>query len=61
VVEVDLGRKRIALTMKLDAKVAPKGADNGFKPAARGERMRPAAAQGGSAMAEAFAKFRSGR
>ena len=61
VVEVDLARKRIALTMKLDAKPAPKAADAGFKPAARGERMRPAAPQAGSAMAEAFAKLRSGR
>jgi len=67
VVEVDLARKRIALTMKLDARPAPKGerADNGFKPAARGERPpagpRPSPTQGGSAMAEAFAKLRSGR
>ena len=67
VVEVDLARKRIALTMKLDAKPVPKGerADNGFRPAARGERApagpRPSAAQGGSAMADAFAKLRSGR
>jgi protein Tex len=61
VVEVDLARKRIALTMKLDAKPAPKAADSSFKPAARGERVRPAASQTGSAMAEAFAKLRSGR
>jgi len=62
VLEVDLARKRIALTMKLDAKPAPKAADNGFRPAARGERMaRSPAPQGGSAMAEAFAKLRSGR
>jgi uncharacterized protein len=61
VVEVDLARKRIALTMKLDAKPAPKAADSTFKPAARGERVRPAAPQPGSAMAEAFAKLRSGR
>jgi len=61
VVEVDLARKRIALTMKLDTKPAPKGMDNGFRPAARGERARAAAPQGGSAMAEAFAKLRSGR
>jgi protein Tex len=61
VVEVDLARKRIALTMKLDAKPAPKAADSSFKPAARGERVRPAASQPGSAMAEAFAKLRSGR
>jgi protein Tex len=61
VVEVDLARKRIALTMKLDAKPAPKAADSSFKPAARGERVRPAASQTGSAMAEVFAKLRSGR
>jgi uncharacterized protein len=61
VVEVDLARKRIALTMKLDAKPVPKAADSGFRPAARGERVRPAATQAGSAMAEAFAKLRSGR
>jgi uncharacterized protein len=62
VVEVDLARKRIALTMKLDAKPAPKTADAGFKPAARGERVsRTPAPQGASAMAEAFAKLRSGR
>ncbi|HMO45921.1 MAG TPA: Tex family protein [Rubrivivax sp.] len=64
VLEVDLARKRIALTMKLDAKPAPKSADQGFKPAARGERMRgpaPRSGSTGSAMAEAFAKLRSGR
>ena len=62
VLEVDLARKRIALTMKLDAKPAPKAADNGFRPAARGERSaRAPAPQSGSAMAEAFAKLRSGR
>jgi uncharacterized protein len=61
VVEVDLARKRIALTMKLDTKPAPKGMDNGFRPATRGERTRATAPQGGSAMAEAFAKLRSGR
>jgi uncharacterized protein len=61
VLEVDLARKRIALTMKLDAKPVPEVADAGFKPAARGERVRPAASHAGSAMAEAFAKLRSGR
>ncbi|MGL6110527.1 MAG: Tex family protein [Rubrivivax sp.] len=66
VVEVDLVRKRIALTMKLDVKPAAKGerADNGFQPAAKGERSRAqpraAAAQGNSAMEAAFAKLRSG-
>ncbi|HEX7640276.1 MAG TPA: Tex family protein, partial [Burkholderiaceae bacterium] len=41
VLEVDLARQRIALTMKLDAQPAPKGArnaDNSFRPAARNER-----------------------
>ena len=65
VLEVDLARKRIALTMKLDAKLAPKGVDNGFKPAARGERAPRTGAMpsgsAGSAMAEAFAKLRAGR
>jgi uncharacterized protein len=67
VVEVDLARKRIALTMKLDAKPAPKTerAGTSFRPAARGERQQPqpraAAAQDASAMAAAFAKLRSGR
>jgi uncharacterized protein len=62
VLEVDLARKRIALTMKLDAKPAAAPAGPRFQPAGRGERVRPPAApQGGSAMAEAFAKLRSGR
>jgi len=62
VVEVDLARQRIALTMKLDAKPAPKAADSGFRPAARGERIvRAPAPPAGSAMAEAFAKLCSGR
>ena len=62
VVEVDLQRRRIALTMKLDGKPAPKAADSGFRPAARGERVaRSAAPQAGSAMADAFARLRSGR
>jgi uncharacterized protein len=61
VLEVDLARKRIALTMKLDAKPAPKAADNGFRPALRGERIRAPAPPAASAMTEAFAKLRSGR
>ena len=62
VLEVDLARKRIALTMKLDAKPAAAPSGTRFQPAARGERVRPSAApQGGAAMAEAFAKLRSGR
>src|SRR5205814_10263706 len=43
VLEVDLARKRISLTMKLDAQSAPraagKGADNSYRPASRGERF----------------------
>jgi protein Tex len=62
VLEVDMPRKRIALTMKLDA-AAPStrdgGGDNRFRPAARHEQPRarspePAAA---GAMAAAFAKL----
>jgi uncharacterized protein len=71
VLEVDLARKRIALTMKLDAATSPKGApksDNSFRPAARHERSggRPGGASPGhaqpagqSAMAAAFAKLQS--
>lgn len=73
VLEVDLARKRISLTMKLDApqqRGAGKGADNAFRPAARNER--PGArtdsrggAQGapaaGGAMAAAFAKLQTKR
>ena len=60
VLEVDLQRKRIALTMKLDAKPAPQN-DQRFRPAARNERPRgsPQQPQAASAMAEAFAKLRS--
>ncbi|MGE5453370.1 MAG: Tex family protein [Acidobacteriota bacterium] len=75
VVEVDLARQRISLTMKLDAATGPKGAgaarDNGFRPAARNERMTggggagrgaaPQPAQGQSAMAAAFAKLQTKR
>jgi protein Tex len=66
VLEVDMARKRISLTMKLDATVAPRGerGDNSFRPPARGERSggparAPAQAQpqGASAMAAAFAKL----
>jgi uncharacterized protein len=68
VLEVDLARKRISLTMKLDAKPVPKGeaAGNSFRPPARGERAaapgRAAApAPAGSAMAAAFAKLQAKR
>jgi uncharacterized protein len=62
VLEVDLARKRISLTMKLDAPVQPKGAartDNNFRAAGRGERpgAPQPAAQG--ALAAAFAKLKS--
>jgi protein Tex len=64
VLEVDLARKRIALTMKLDApEPAKDGArgDNRFRPAARGEKPRAAAAAGAGAMAAAFAKLQGRR
>jgi len=66
VLEVDLARKRISLTMKLDAPVAPRGAakaENGFRPAARQERGRAAepAAAGAGAMAAAFARLQGRR
>ena len=63
VLEVDLARKRISLTMKLDAKVVPQGerADNAFRPAARGQRpgggRRDEVAAAPSAMAAALAKL----
>ncbi|WP_119153518.1 Tex family protein [Caldimonas tepidiphila] len=70
VLEVDLARKRISLTMKLDAAPPAKGAggargDNSFRPAGRGERAQPAA-RGGQpapqgAMAAAFAKLQGGK
>jgi len=64
VLEVDLARKRVSLTMKLDAPVvAPRDrVENNYKPAGRGERPRaaePTAA--GSAMAAAFAKLQGKR
>ena len=71
VLEVDLARKRISLTMKLDAAVTPRGAprsgDNTFRPAGRQERPGPrggsatAQAEGQSAMAAAFAKLQGRR
>ncbi|MFZ4551858.1 MAG: Tex family protein [Aquabacterium sp.] len=71
VIEVDLARQRISLTMKLDAATGPKGSgaarDNSFRPAARNERQgggrgAPApASQGQSAMAAAFAKLQTKR
>ena len=74
VIEVDVARKRISLTMKLDAPAqkgggAERGADNRFRPAGRGEQPQRGG-QGGrgalapasqNAMAAAFAKLKSGR
>ncbi len=71
VIEVDLARQRISLTMKLDAPTGQKAAggarDNSFKPAARNERSGGGAGrgapqpQGQSAMAAAFAKLQPKR
>jgi len=74
VLEVDMARKRISLTMKLDAPVGAKqgsgaGRDNSFRPAARHERPsggRGHSDQAGqsssqSAMAAAFAKLQTKR
>jgi uncharacterized protein len=64
VLEVDLARKRIALTMKLDAKPAAGGdarGDNRFRPAGRGERAAGRPAEAPSAMAAAFAKLQQRR
>ena len=69
VLEVDLQRKRVSLTMKLDAS-APRAAgagDNSFRSPGRGERpgrgaAAPATAQApGGAMAAAFAKLQGGK
>ena len=73
VVEVDLARQRIALTMKLDSQPQQKGArgaDNSYRPPARNERAGGGVGQrGGSApapagqnaMAAAFAKLQTKR
>jgi uncharacterized protein len=68
VLEVDLARKRIALTMKLDAPAAGSGregarGDNRYVAPGRDQRHRPAApsAPAGGAMAAAFAKLQQGR
>ena len=68
VLEVDLARKRISLTMKLDAKPVPQGerSGNAYRAPERGERVvasRGAAAPqaGGSAMADAFARSQGKR
>jgi uncharacterized protein len=69
VLEVDVARKRISLTMKLDAAPARRDGprDNKFEGAGREQRQRgggsvggystPPAATSGSAMASAFAKL----
>ena len=65
VLEVDLARQRIALTMKLDAKPPSRGekGDNRYQAPARGERTGGAARapQAESAMAAAFAKLQPRR
>ncbi len=65
VLEVDLARKRVSLTMKLDAPVPSAGAsargDNAFRPAARVERPRAPEAAGQGALAAAFAKLQPKR
>jgi uncharacterized protein len=65
VLEVDLARKRIALTMKLDAPPAARGAGEGnrFRPASAGERRAAPrqSAPATSAMADAFAKLQQKR
>jgi protein Tex len=63
VVEVDLARKRIALTMKLDAPTPRPGErrdEQAFRPAARGERApaRSTPAPAMSSMAAAFERLR---
>jgi uncharacterized protein len=63
VLEVDLARGRISLTMKLDAPTPRRGegGDNAFRSAGRDERPRPSgprtAEAPGGAMAAAFAKL----
>ena len=70
VLEVDLARKRISLTMKLDAKPVSRqdsNGANGYRPAQRTERAASAPRGGAaapaetSAMADAFARLHSKR
>ena len=63
VLEVDLARQRISLTMKLDAPAAQAMAvDNRYRPAGRGERARAAPSMAApGAMAAAFAKLQGRR
>jgi len=60
VVEVDVARKRIGLSMKLGDPVSKRGApgENHFQGATPGQRSRPAAEPQPGAMASAFAKLR---
>ena len=63
VLEVDLPRKRISLTMRLDAAAPARGAgragDNRYQPPGRGERRPAAQPQPQGAMAAAFAKLKA--
>ncbi len=67
VLEVDLARKRISLTMKLDTQPAPQGerSANGYRAPARGERLAPGARPdtgvASGAMADAFARSQKKR
>ena len=74
VVEVDLVRKRIALTMKLDAKAVTSNEANSYRPADRGQQRHGAgaprsvnaapaapAAPAASAMSDAFARLQGKR
>jgi protein Tex len=64
VLEVDLARKRVSLTMKLDAAVpAPGGAPNSYRAAGRGEQAPRRAAEPAtqSALAQAFARVQGRR
>jgi uncharacterized protein len=61
VVEVDVARKRIALSMKIGAAPARQSGDNRFQQAGRGERQQrgdDASLAANSAMASAFAKLK---
>ncbi len=64
--EVDLARKRISLTMKLDAptgEARKPGGDNSYRPAGRNEQARGRAPEpaAGGALAAAFAKLQTRR
>ncbi len=64
--EVDLARKRISLTMKLDAptgEARKTGGDNSYRPAGRNEQPRGRAPEpaAGGALAAAFAKLQNRR